>query len=108
MNKKEKSIIGCACIMALLACKGPTKNLHDAVGTDKTLTDENVINDMVDIDEIVTIEAVVENPKFMDAEGDTAWRRVNDKMIRVKIGTKYYLRKETKEGTVTDITYRYD
>ncbi len=108
MKKMSKVIIACAIITALVGCQGPTGKLHDSVGTDKTLTDESVINDMVDIDEIGTIETVVENPKFMDAEGDTAWRRVNDKMIRVKIGKKYYLRKETKEGAVTDITYRYD
>lgn len=108
MKKINKIILGCVCATALLACKETKKSLHDNVGTDKALTSESVIDDMVDIDEIGTIEGVIADSSYMEAKGDTAWRRINDQMIRVRIGKNCYLRKETKDANVTSLTYKYD
>lgn len=63
---------------------------------------------IVSIDEISEVENIVADSSLMNASGDRAWKPVNDKLTRVKVGDKFYLRMETKEGNVTSLTYRYD
>ena len=63
---------------------------------------------IVSIDEISEVEDIVADSSLMNASGDRAWKPVNDKLTRVKVGDKCYLRMETKEGNVTSLTYRYD
>ena len=66
------------------------------------------VEKLMSVDEIYKIEHVIADSSFLNAKGDTAWRRINDKIIRVKIGDNCYLRRETKEGTVTNFTYGYE
>lgn len=63
---------------------------------------------IVSIDEISEVEDIVADSSLMNASGDRAWKPVNDKLTRVKVGDKCYLRMETKEGNITSLTYRYD
>ena len=63
---------------------------------------------IVSIDEISEVEDIVADSSLMNASGDRAWKPVNDKLTRVKVGNRCYLRMETKEGNVTSLTYRYD
>lgn len=63
---------------------------------------------LVTIDEIGIVETIIADSSLMNASGDRAWKPLNDRMIRVKNGEKCYLRMETKNGTVTNLTYRYD
>ena len=63
---------------------------------------------IVSIDEISEVEDIVADSSLMNASGDRAWKPVNDKLTRVKVGDRCYLRMETKEGNVTSLTYRYD
>lgn len=62
---------------------------------------------LVTIDEIGIVETIIADSSLMNASGDRAWKPLNDRMIRVKNGEKCYLRMETKNGTVTNLTYRY-
>ena len=71
-------------------------------------TDRNVVDDMVDIDEMVNLEYIIADSSLMDAKGDISWHPVNDKLIRIKKGNRYYLRMQTEKETVTSVTYRYD
>lgn len=63
---------------------------------------------LMSVDEIYKIEHVIADSSFLNAKGDTAWRRLNTKLIRVKIGENCYIRRETKDGTVTAFTYGYE
>lgn len=69
---------------------------------------EESVEKLLTIDEISKVEDIISDSSFMEAKGDTVWRRINDKMIRVKVGKLYYLRMETKDGSVTNLTYKYD
>ena len=71
-------------------------------------TDQEVVDDMVDFDEMVNLEYIIADSSLMDAKGDISWHPVNDKLIRIKKGNKYYLRMQTEKETVTSVTYRYD
>lgn len=71
-------------------------------------TDDATLQDMVNIDEITEIESIIADTTLMNADGDTSWKKVDEGMIRVKKNGKFYLRMETKNGTVTAMTYRYD
>lgn len=71
-------------------------------------TDDATLQDMVNIDEITEIESIIADTTLMNADGDTSWKKVGEGMIRVKKNGKFFLRMETKNGTVTAITYRYD
>lgn len=66
------------------------------------------VEKMMTVDDIYKCERIISDSSLLDAKGDTAWKRVNAQVIRIKMGDKYYLRRETKEGTVTDFTYRYE
>ena len=63
---------------------------------------------LMSIDDICKVEDIIADSSLMNAQGDTAWRKINDQLIRIKMGGNYYLRKETKDGSVTNFTYRYD
>ncbi len=71
-------------------------------------TDQKVVDDMVDIDEMVNLEYIIADSSLMDAKGDISWHPINDKLIRIKKGDKYYLRMQKEKETVTSVTYRYD
>ena len=99
MNKKLfPLVIGMA---LMVVCKG-----HQQPSTEPDVQES--VEKLMSIDEICKVEDVIADSSLMNAPGDTAWRKVNDQLIRVKIGTTYYLRHETKNGTITDVTYRYD
>ena len=66
------------------------------------------VDRIVSLDEIGDVESVIADSSLMEAEGDRAWKPLNEKLTRVKIGDKCYLRMETKEGNVTSLTYKYD
>lgn len=74
--------------------------------TDDALTTDAVTNDMVNIDEISECEKIVEDSTLENGKGEKAWKRVGGK-IRIKNGDRFYLRRETKDGNVTTVTYRY-
>ncbi len=71
-------------------------------------TQEDVLSDMANIDEIELCEEIIQDSTLMDAEGERGWKKAGKGMIRIKNNGKYYLRMETEEGAVTSITYRYD
>ena len=75
--------------------------------TDNRFVRESV-EKIVSIDEISEVENIIADSSLMNATGDRAWKTLNDKMIRVKVGDRYYLRMETKDGNITSLTYRYD
>ena len=80
-------------------------------GTDKGVareTSEETIADMVNVDEITECEKIITDSSLMDGKGEKAWRRVNDRMIRIKIGEKYYLRMTDADGSITSVTYEYE
>ena len=97
--KKLFPLIICAAIM--MSCKGrqqPTPEYDVQESTEKLMS----------IDDICKVEDIIADSSLMNAQGDTAWRKINDQLIRIKMGSNYYLRKETKDGSVTNFTYRYD
>ena len=63
---------------------------------------------LMSIDDICKVEDIIADSSLMNAQGDTAWHKVNGQLIRIKMGNNYYLRKETKDGSVTNFTYRYE
>ena len=85
----------------LVACKG---HQQPPVSPDIQETVEKLMS----IDDICKVEDIIADSSLMNAQGDTAWCKVNDQLIRIKLGDNYYLRKETKDGSVTNFTYRYD
>ena len=87
-------------ILFLLSCKEFKKPAKDYIleSTEKLMS----------IDDICKVEDIIADSSLMNAQGDTAWRKVNDQLIRIKMGDNCYLRKETKDGSVTNYTYRYD
>lgn len=96
----KKIVCSLALLTMLTACKqSPTKAIT---------TDGKVIENMVDIDEMVNLEYIIADSSLMDAKGDISWHPVNDKLIRIKKGNRYYLRMQTEKETVTSVTYRYD
>ena len=97
--KKLFPLIICAAIM--MSCKGrqqPTPEYDVQESTEKLMS----------IDDICKVEDIIADSSLMNAQGDTAWRKINDQLVRIKMGSNYYLRKETKDGYVTNFTYRYD
>ena len=76
--------------------------------TENVTTDQTVIDEMVNIDEICDIEEIIADSTLENAAGDPSWRKVGSGMIRVRRNGKFYLRMETDSGTVTDVTYQYD
>lgn len=74
-------------------------------------TDDDVkasVEKIMNIGEIEQVESIIADSTLMNAEGNMSWKKEGENMIRVKINEQYYLRMTTKEGTVTNITYRYD
>ena len=101
MKKLTLTLIAAALLLA--ACK--EKSSQD---TEPVATSDMVMTDMVDIDAITECEDIIADSSLMNGLGDKAWRRVGNGMIRIKNGSRYYLRKMTKNGTVTAFTYSYD
>jgi len=97
----KKSVMIAVLGIALLSCESGNK--QPVVGTEDRIADT-----MADIDEMVNLEKIVADSSLMDAQGDVSWHPINDKMIRIKKGDKYYLRMQTEKETVTSVTYRYD
>lgn len=96
----KKIICSLALLTMLTACKqSPTKAIT---------TDGKVMENMVDIDEMENLEYIIADSSLLDAKGDISWHPVNDKLIRIKKGNRYYLRMQTEKETVTSVTYRYD
>lgn len=89
-----------AIFFCFLGCKENRKPIPD-------YTSESV-EKLLSIDDILKVEEIIENPAFEEAAGDTAWHRINKEIVRIKIGKKYYLRQETREGYTVDYTYRYE
>lgn len=87
--------------MALTACRH--KRPHE-----RNNGVETSVEKIMSIGEIEKIEKVIADSTLMGADGDVSWKKHGKNMIRVKIGDQYYLRVITKEGTVTNLTYRYD
>lgn len=75
---------------------------------DTPKTDASTLQDMVNIDEITDIENIIADSTLENTTGDPSWKKVGSGMIRVKKNGKFYLRMETKNGTVTALTYQYD
>ena len=75
--------------------------------TERIGTDQSVIDEMANIDEICEIEEIIADSTLMNGKGDRAWK-MEGGMIRIKNGNKYYLRKQENDGNVTTMTYRYD
>jgi hypothetical protein len=88
-------------VALLMACKG-----QQQPSTEPDVQES--VEKLMSIDEICKVEDIIADSSLMEAAGDSAWRKVNDHLIRVKIGSTYYLRQESKNGTITNITYRYD
>ena len=99
MNKKLFPLV--LGIALLVACKG-----HQQPPTEPDVQES--VEKLMSIDEICKVEDIIADSSLMNATGDSAWRKVNDHLIRVKIGSTYYLRQESKNGTITNITYKYD
>ena len=96
----KKIVCSLALLTMLTACKqSPTKAIT---------TDGKVMENMVDIDEMENLEYIIADSSLLDAKGDISWHPVNDKLIRIKKGNRYYLRMQTEKETVTSVTYRYD
>lgn len=87
-------------VLFLLGCKESKKPAKDYI--------QESTEKLMSIDDICKVEDVIADSSLMNAQGDTAWCKVNDQLIRIKMGDNYYLRKETKDGSVTNYTYRYD
>ena len=85
----------------LVACKG---HQQSPVPPDV----QESVEKLMSIDDICKVEDIIADSSLMDAKGDTTWRKVSDKMIRIKIHDKYYLRQQTSDGTITGFTYRYE
>lgn len=88
-------------VALLMACKG-----QQQPPTEPDV--QKSVEKLMSIDEICKVEDIIADSSLMEAAGDSAWRKVNDHLIRVKIGSTYYLRQESENGTITNITYRYD
>jgi major membrane immunogen (membrane-anchored lipoprotein) len=97
---KRLLYIMCFATLALTSCKESKQHAQ------QTLTPDAVTNDMVSIDEISECEAIIEDSTLMDGKGDRAWTKKGG-MIRIKNGDKSYLRMQTKDGSVTAVTYKY-
>ena len=90
----------CFATLALASCK------ESKQPTQQAITPDAITNDMVSIDEISECEAIIEDSTLMDGKGDRAWTKKGG-MIRIKNGDKSYLRMQTKNGSVTAVTYKY-
>ncbi len=92
--------IVCFATLTLTSCKESKQPAQ------QTITPDAITNDMVSIDEISECEAIIEDSTLMDGKGDRAWTKKGG-MIRIKNGDKSYLRMQTKDGSVTAVTYKY-
>ena len=96
----NKYIIIISALLALTSCKESNQPAQ------QTITPDAITNDMVSIDEINECEAIIEDSTLMDGKGERAWTKKGG-MIHIKNGDKSYLRIQTKDGSVTAVTYKY-
>lgn len=87
-------------LLILSGCKEHKKTLPDYLN--------DSAEKLVDIDNINIIEKVIADSTYMEAKGDTAWKQISDKLIRIKMGQNCYLRQETNDNIITSYTYRYE
>lgn len=99
----RKTIILFAAALLLAACKDASQKGNDHANRSRT-----VIEEMSDIDRMVNLEEIVADSSLMDADGDVSWHPINEKMIRIRNGNRYYLRLIKENETVTHVTYSYD
>ena len=92
MKKILFTAMAAVAMFALVACNGKKTEAQES-------TTEEVLRDMVDIDRIIMIEDIIGDSTLLNGTGENAWK---------VIGDSYYLRMETKDGTVTSMTYMYD
>lgn len=97
---KKLLYIICFVTLAMTSCKETIQPVQ------QTITSDAVTNDMVSIDEISECEAIIEDSTLMDSKGERSWSKKGN-MIRIKNGDKSYLRMQTKDGSVTAVTYKY-
>lgn len=100
MFNKKLFVLILVIVTLLMACQQSKKPAKDYI--------QESTEKMMSIDDICKVEDIIADSSLMDAKGDTAWRKVSDKMIRIKIRDKYYLRQQTSDGTITGFTYRYE
>lgn len=100
MFNKKLFVLILVIVTLFMACQQSKKPAKDYI--------QESTEKLMSIDDICKVEDIIADSSLMNAQGDTAWRKVNDQLIRIKMGDKYYLRKETKDGSVTNYTYRYD
>lgn len=100
MFNKKLFVLILVIVTLLMACQQSKKPAKDYI--------QESTEKLMSIDDICKVEDIIADSSLMNAHGDTAWCKVNDQLIRIKMGDNYYLRKETKDGSVTNYTYRYD
>lgn len=100
MFNKKLFVLILVIVTLLMACQQSKKPTKDYI--------QESTEKLMSIDDICKVEDIIADSSLMNAQGDTAWCKVNDQLIRIKMGDNYYLRKETKDGSVTNFTYRYD
>lgn len=100
MFNKKLFVLILVIVTLLMACQQSKKPAKDYI--------QESTEKLMSIDDICKVEDIIADSSLMNAQGDTAWCKVNDQLIRIKMGDNYYLRKETKDGSVTNFTYRYD
>ncbi len=93
-------------VLLLTGCLGQKKQNIEPVP--RTVTHEQVIDDMVSINEISECEKIIEDSSLMNGNGKRAWMQKGRYIIRIKNGDKYYLRMTTEDGYTTAVTYRYE
>lgn len=100
MFNKKLFVLILVIVTLLMACQQSKKPAKDYI--------QESTEKLMSIDDICKVEDIIADSSLMNAQGDTAWCKVNDQLIRIKLGDNYYLRKETKDGSVTNFTYRYE
>lgn len=100
MFNKKLFVLILVIVTMLMACQQSKKPAKDYI--------QESTEKLMSIDDICKVEDIIADSSLINAQGDTAWCKVNDQLIRIKMGDNYYLRKETKDGSVTNFTYRYD
>lgn len=100
MFNKKLFVLILVIVTLLMACQQSKKPAKDYI--------QESTEKMMSIDDICKVEDIIADSSLMDAKGDTAWRKVSDKMIRIKIRDKYYLRQQNSDGSITGFTYRYE
>ncbi len=96
--------------VALLALCLMTGCNNSRKSSQRAVTTESTLQDMVDIDEIAEIESIIADSTLENADGDPSWKKEGSRMIRIRKNGKFYLRMKSRDGSTitTTLTYRYD